>query len=226
MGQVTQAAGRVLGGAVRIARLFTIAGRSPYDGVAFRMATPLDSPESAGFDVPSAWSEESCEALAELCFGTPCVPAARELIPEGDIPQFLWRHRAASGSEDRLDRETDARQVFDRIAGAWAYQGWRGGYFDTEDDALAYYDELRYLLCHRMLAPEAAQWARTGMHWAYGASSEADGWIVDDRLGQLRRAQGRDEAAHGVAILSAPRAAKLAPLAPWQQETLALARGV
>lgn len=211
---------------MRIARLFTIAGRSPYDGVAFRMATPLDSPESAGFEVPSAWSEESCEALAELCFGTPCVPAVCELVPEGDIPQRLWRHRAAPGSEERLDRETDARQVFDRIAGAWAYQGWRGGYFDTEDDALAYYDEVRYLLCHRMLAPEAAQWARTGMHWAYGAPSEADGWIVDDRLGQMRRAQARDEASHGVAILSAPRATKHAPLSPWQQESLALARGV
>ena len=28
-------------------------------------------------------------------------------------------------------RETDARQVFDRLAGTWTYWGWKGGYFDT-----------------------------------------------------------------------------------------------
>ena len=205
--------GRV-GDSVRIARLFTIVGRSPYEGVAFRMAMPLEAEEAAGFEVPAAWSEEACEALAEICFGEFCVPA--ELIPvvEGDVPSFLWRRRAAEGAETRLGRETDARQVFDRMAGAWAYQGWRGGYFDTEDDAEAFYDEIRFLLCHQMLAPEAAQFASTGLYWAYGAEGATEGWIVDDRMGVLRRAQPRDLPAHGAAILSAARDGDIAALAP------------
>ena len=36
--------------------------------------------------------------------------------------------------------------MFDRLAGAWAYWGWKGGYFDCEDDARAYYDEMRFML--------------------------------------------------------------------------------
>jgi ribonucleoside-diphosphate reductase alpha chain len=214
----------VLGETVRIARLFTIAGRSPYDGVAFRLATPLDSPEAAGFEVPSSWSEASCEALAELCFGAACVPTAHDPIVEPDVPEFLWRHRPAAAA--RYEREGDARQVFDRIAGAWAYQGWRGGYFDSEDDARAFYDEIRFLLCHRMLAPEAAQWGRTGMYWAYGLENDAEGWIVDGRLGELRRAQSCDERPHGVAILAAPRAAQRNPLTPWRDEATARVYGL
>ena len=31
--------------------------------------------------------------------------------------------------------ETSSKQVFNRLAGAWAYWGWKGGMFDTEDDA-------------------------------------------------------------------------------------------
>ena len=217
--------GAGVGEAVRIARVFTIAGRSPYDGVAFRLATPLDSPAAAGFEVPSSWSEESCEALAELCFGEPCVPIAREPIAEADVPEFLWRHRPAAGGV-RLERESDARQVFDRIAGAWTYQGWRGGYFDGEGDARAFYDEVRFLLCHRMFAPEAAQWAHTGMYWAYGVERDIDGWIVDDRWGELRRAQARDGQPHGVAILAAPRPAPRHPLKPWQDEATAHAHAL
>ena len=211
---------------MRIARQFTIAGRSPYDGVAFRMATPLDSVETNGFEIPASWSEDSCEALAELCFGEACVPVDLVPVIEGDVPGFLWRHRAADGTEAHLTCETDARQVFDRIAGGWAYHGWRGGYFDTEDDAAAFYDEVRFLLCHRMFAPEAAQWARTGQYWAYGTGGATEGWIVDDRMGELRRAQARDLPPHGAAILAAPRPSSDAPLSPWQEESLALARGL
>ena len=33
--------------------------------------------------------------------------------------------------------------VFDRLAGTWTYWGWKAGYFSSEDDASAFYDEMR-----------------------------------------------------------------------------------
>ena len=42
---------------------------------------------------------------------------------------------AALPENERYGGETDARQVFDRLAGTWTYWGWKGGYFTTEEDA-------------------------------------------------------------------------------------------
>jgi ribonucleoside-diphosphate reductase alpha chain len=52
---------------------------------------------------------------------------------------------AAAGGE-RFVGETSAKQVFDRLAGTWTYWGWKGGYFDGEEDARAFFDEHRYML--------------------------------------------------------------------------------
>ena len=55
----------------------------------------------------------------------------------------------------------DARQVFDRLAGTWTYWGWKGGYFDGEADAQAFYDELRFMLATQKVAPNSPQWFQT-----------------------------------------------------------------
>ena len=67
------------------------------------------------------------------------------------FPTWLWAHQADENPAFRICQrakrfgpETDARQVFDRLAGTWTYWGWKGGYFDTEADARAFYDELRF----------------------------------------------------------------------------------
>ena len=46
-----------------------------------------------------------------------------------------------------------AKQVFDRLAGTWTYWGWKGGYFDGEADARAFYDEMCYMLATQKAAP-------------------------------------------------------------------------
>jgi len=56
--------------------------------------------------------------------------------------------------------------VFDRLAGTWACWGWKGGDFDSEDDAQAYFYEMRYMLCKQIAAPNSPQWFNTGLHWA------------------------------------------------------------
>ena len=63
--------------------------------------------------------------------------------------------------------------MFTRLAGTWTYWGWKGGYFDTEDDARAFHDELCYMLATQMCAPNSPQWFNTGLHWAYGIDGPA-----------------------------------------------------
>jgi ribonucleoside-diphosphate reductase alpha chain len=84
--------------------------------------------------------------------------------------------------------EASAKQVFDRLAGAWTYWGWKGGYFDSEGDARAYFDEMRFMLAKQMAAPNSPQWFNTGLHWAYGIDGPAQGhFYVDFRTGETVR---------------------------------------
>ena len=82
--------------------------------------------------------------------------------------------------DERIVGETDARQVFDRLAGTWTYWGWKGGYFTTEEDARAFFDEHRYMLAKQMGAPNTPQWFNTGLHWAYGIDGPGQGHFYVD----------------------------------------------
>ena len=106
---------------------------------------------------------------------------------------FLWRRKAdtealaALPKAERSGGETSAKQCFDRLAGTWTYWGWKGGYFNTEADASAFYDELRVMLARQMGAPNSPQWFNTGLHWAYGIDGPAQGhYYVDYRTGKVR----------------------------------------
>ena len=94
----------------------------------------------------------------------------------------------------RFGSETDARQVFDRLAGTWTYWGWKGGYFTTEEDARAFFDELRYMLAMQMGAPNSPQWFNTGLHWAYGIDGPSQGhYYVDHATGEVKASQSAYE---------------------------------
>ncbi len=95
---------------------------------------------------------------------------------------------------ERTTGESDARQVFDRLAGTWTYWGWKGGYFTSEDDARAFFDEHRYMLAMQMGAPNSPQWFNTGLHWAYGIDGPGQGhFYVDHETGQLTASQSAYE---------------------------------
>ena len=49
-----------------------------------------------------------------------------------------------------------------------------------------FYDELRYILCQQMAAPNSPQWFNTGINWAYGIDGPAQGhFYVDNKSGKL-----------------------------------------
>ena len=184
---------------MKIARAFTEAGKSPYDRIAFRKATSeIKNPDGsivfrlAEFDVPAHWSQVAADILAQKYFRKAGVPKALRRIEENSVPSWLWRsvadERALADvpANERIIGETDARQVFDRLAGTWTYWGWKGGYFTTEEDARAFFDEHCYMLANQMGAPNSPQWFNTGLHWAYGIDGPGQGhFYVDAVTGKL-----------------------------------------
>jgi len=184
---------------MKICRQFTTVGQSPYAPISFRQtSSEIRNPDGSvvfrqeSIEVPESWSQVACDVLAQKYFRKAGIPAELVPIEENTVPSWLWRHAAKSGTT--FGGETSARQVFDRLAGAWTYWGWKGGYFDTEDDAQAYFDEIRYMLCVQMSAPNSPQWFNTGLHWAYGIDGPAQGhYYVDFKTGELVTSQSAYE---------------------------------
>ncbi|MCY4318667.1 MAG: vitamin B12-dependent ribonucleotide reductase [Alphaproteobacteria bacterium] len=165
---------------------------SAYDGVAFihrnsEIRNPDGTPVFIADDImaPQEWSQVAVDVLAQKYFRKAGVPDRTEPVAEDGVPDWLQRRRPAEGAV--LGAERDARQVFHRLAGAWTYWGWKGGYFASEDDARAYYDEMRAMLSRQMAAPNSPQWFNTGLHWAYGIDGPAQGhYFVDPASGECR----------------------------------------
>ncbi len=184
---------------MRIERRFTKAAQDPYAGIEFRIATSeIRNPDGSrvfhlpDIDVPALWSQVACDILAQKYFRKAGVPARLVPVVEADVPDWLWRRTAdeqalqALPAKERYGSEKSAKQVFDRLAGTWTYWGWKGGYFDSDEDARAYYDEMRLMLCRQMAAPNSPQWFNTGLHWAYGIDGPAQGhYYVDFQSGAL-----------------------------------------
>jgi ribonucleoside-diphosphate reductase alpha chain len=184
---------------MKIERRFTTAGGSAYDAVAFRKATSeIRNPDGsvvfrlADIDVPANFSQVAADVLAQKYFRKAGVAARLKRVKEKGVPSFLWRSvpddaaLADLPEHERFGGETTATQVFDRLAGAWTYWGWKGGYFASEDDAQAYMDEMRVMLARQMAAPNSPQWFNTGLHWAYGIDGPSQGhFYVDYRTGKL-----------------------------------------
>ena len=173
---------------MRFERRFTTADQSPYATLEFRAAkSEIRNPDGSvvflldGIEIPAAWSQVASDVIAQKYFRKAGVPARLKRVEENAVPSFLWRHVADDAAlaelpeSERFGPEMSARQVFDRLAGTWTYWGWKGGYFDTEHDAQAFMDELRFMLARQMAAPNSPQWFNTGLHWAYGIDGPSQG---------------------------------------------------
>ncbi|WP_442578230.1 vitamin B12-dependent ribonucleotide reductase [Mesorhizobium sp. ASY16-5R] len=190
-----------------IERRFTRSGQSPYAEIAFRKAvSEIKNPDGsivfrlADIDVPQQFSQVAADILAQKYFRKAGVPAKLKKVEETAVPSFLWRSvpdeaaLALLPENERYGSETDARQVFDRLAGTWTYWGFKGGYFKSEDDALAFRDELAYMLATQRVAPNSPQWFNTGLHWAYGIDGPGQGhFYVDPFTGKLTKSKSAYE---------------------------------
>jgi ribonucleoside-diphosphate reductase alpha chain len=192
---------------MRIERRYTTDGRSAYAGLKFRLTTSeIRNPDGSvvfkldDVEVPDTWSQVASDVLAQKYFRKAGVPAQQKKVEEADVPSFLWRSVADDAAlaelpeKDRYIGEHSSKQVFDRLAGTWTYWGWKGGYFDSDADAQAFFDELRYMLAAQMVAPNSPQWFNTGLHWAYGIDGPSQGhYYVDFKTGKLTRSKSSYE---------------------------------
>ena len=184
---------------MRIERRFSKDAGAPYGASVFRRA---DSEirsiagdiifEMRDVEVPKTWSQTAIDILAQKYLRKAGVPAAVKKVREKGVPAFLQRSMpdvaalAKLPADKRYGPETSARQVFDRMAGAWAYWGWKGGYFTDEDAARAYLDDMRAMLALQIGAPNSPQWFNTGLHWAYGIDGAGQGHFhVEHETGHL-----------------------------------------
>ncbi len=185
---------------MKIERKFTTSGQDAYEELDFVSATSeIRNPDGTivfrleGIEVPSTWSQVASDVIAQKYFRKAGVPAKLRKVREKDVPEFLWRS-VPDGDDVEIGGETSSKQVFDRLAGAWAYWGWKGGYFTTEEDARAYFDEMRYMLATQRAAPNSPQWFNTGLHWAYGIDGPSQGHhYVDHKTGKLTKSKSAYE---------------------------------
>ncbi|GGG58343.1 ribonucleotide-diphosphate reductase subunit alpha [Salipiger pallidus] len=185
---------------MKIERKYTKAGQDAYADIEFvTTSSEIRNPDGTSvfkldtLEVPAKWSQVASDVIAQKYFRKAGVPTELKKVAEKGVPEFLWRSVPAN-TDTPKGGETSAKQVFDRLAGAWAYWGWKGGYFTTEDDARAYYDEMRHMLAAQVAAPNSPQWFNTGLHWAYGIDGPGQGHhYVDYKTGKLTRSKSSYE---------------------------------
>ena len=192
---------------MRIERRNTTSGQSPYAGIDFRLTTSeIRNPDGSivfrleNVEVPQFWSQVASDVLAQKYFRKAGVAARLKKVEEETVPSWLWRSvpdteaLALLPESERFVSELSAKQVFDRLAGCWTYWGWKGNYFSSEEDAQAFFDELRFMLAKQMVAPNSPQWFNTGLHWAYGVDGPGQGHhYVDPFTGKLTKSKSAYE---------------------------------
>ena len=162
---------RSAGANMRIERHFTGAGDDAYRGIAFRSTTSeIRNPDGsrvfhlrrhrgAGRLEPGRLRHPRPEIFpqggraGEARAGAEAGRAGLAVAPHARTRR---RSRELPPARAHRHRRRSAKQVFDRLAGTWTYWGWKGGYFDSEADARAFYDEMRYMLCRQMARAELA----------------------------------------------------------------------
>jgi ribonucleoside-diphosphate reductase alpha chain len=164
---------------LNIQRRFTQGLKGPYDGITWEQRTSeIRNPDGRliftqnDVTVPDSWSQIATDIAAQKYFRKAGVP-----IETG-----------GTGGEN------DVRQVFHRLSHTWTQWGKKAGYFASDDDASAFYDEVCFMLAHQMSAPNSPQWFNTGLYDVYGLTGPPQGHhYVDHETGKVERAKSAYE---------------------------------
>jgi ribonucleoside-diphosphate reductase alpha chain len=155
---------------------------------------------SVEVEVPATWAQISIDILVQKYFRKSGIPVALKKVKEDGIPTWLQASEIdydvlnTIPNEDRYVGESSAKEVFRRIAGAWTYWGFKSNYFSSEQDALVFFEEVQFLLCNQIMAPNSPQWFNTGLHWAYGISGESQGhYYFNETLNEIVKSKNAYE---------------------------------
>ncbi|NTW49565.1 MAG: adenosylcobalamin-dependent ribonucleoside-diphosphate reductase, partial [Chlorobiales bacterium] len=170
---------------MKISRRFTKVGVNVYDLCEYTYrSSVLRNPDGStvfqmdNIEVPSHWSQVATDILAQKYF-------RKAGVPQKDKDGNLLLDEKGNPV---LGSETSIKQVVHRMAGCWREWAEKYGYFDTPEDAQAYYDETAYMLLKQMAAPNSPQWFNTGLNLAYGISGNSQGhFFVDPETEKVAR---------------------------------------
>jgi len=178
---------------MKIDKVFLVKNETALDKIEFeKRSSIIRNPDgSVVFEmddvfVPKLWSQIATDIIAQKYFRKAGVPKYLKKIREKGVPEWLSRSKideekcATLKNDEKYTHENDTRQVFHRLAGCWAYWGWKHNYFDTEQDAKYFYDELYFMLANQIAAPNSPQWFNTGLYWAYGIIGPSQGHFYVD----------------------------------------------
>ncbi|NQV90656.1 vitamin B12-dependent ribonucleotide reductase [Candidatus Uhrbacteria bacterium] len=132
----------VYGHGITVDRYFTKQGVHPYDEIEWetRDASITDSKgkivfEQKNVEVPKTWSQTATNIVVSKYF---------------------------FGTIGKEDREYSVKQLVGRVAKTMANWGRKDGYFQTQEDAQAFDDELHYILVNQMAAFNSPVWFNVG----------------------------------------------------------------
>ena len=145
-----------------IQRHFTKLGEDPFDSVSWEMRTASIGNERGevvfeqkGVEIPASWSQLATNVVVSKYF---------------------------RGHLHSPDRETSVRQLIGRVVDRICEWGISGGYFKTPEDAVAYGDELKYLLVHQKVAFNSPVWFNLGVDGVKQQASACFINSVDDTM--------------------------------------------
>src|SRR6201996_5825618 len=177
---------------MKITRRFTQPNKDVFSTVEYEKRTSrISNPDGSvvfemnDAEIPRNWSQLATDIMVSKYF---CKAGVYQVDSDGN-PKRDSNGNVVTGPEKSV------KQVINRLAGCWRYWGEKNGYFDTAEDAQAFYDELSHMLLNQMCAPNSPQWFNTGLNWAYGITGPAQGhFYCDPQTGELQR--GSDAYTH------------------------------
>ncbi len=175
------------GAGLKVNRVFTKQGQDPLKTTEYEYRTSVirnkDGSvvfELKNIEIPKDWTQVATDIVAQKYFR------------KAGVPQFKEDGSPALDENGKqvLGAEKSARQVVKRLAGCWRYWGEKYSYFETQDDAQAFEDEVAYMLIHQMASPNSPQWFNTGLAHAYDIRGTAQGhYYVDAATEELKQSE-------------------------------------
>ena len=152
-----------------VPRVFSTEGVSPYDQVEWDLKTAAIKDErgrvlfeQTNCEVPKSWSQLATNVV---------------------VSKYFY------GEIDTPERETSVRQLVDRVTRTLSDWGREDGYFASEADADAFYDELSALCINQYGSFNSPVWFNVGLYHRYGILGSANNWRWDEDTRTVVRAE-------------------------------------
>ncbi|MSR86082.1 vitamin B12-dependent ribonucleotide reductase [Candidatus Woesearchaeota archaeon] len=148
-----------------VKRFFSDGKTSPYDSAGPYQRKQLELKNKEGqvifqmddAEFPQSWDENNATVVSKLYFYKPNAPEQKEKLREkiGNDHEYSLKHLVA------------------RVTNFFADEGWKLGYFKTEEDRDNFRDELAYLQMNRMFAFNTPVQINAGLYNEYGVEGSS-----------------------------------------------------